>query len=317
MDSLPKASFGAGRQWLSREFIWDGYLLRSATVDEQLCGEHTVTQGGYYQYEVGNNWGTRSWVQYAVPFAYMDPDLARQILIYSAQFQPQSSLQLPYGSTNLCAAYDLGNSDDLDFWFMWAASTYGLATRDVGFFATPVRFYASPISSSLWQHVKLAFAHQQSLLGPHGEYQALSTGDWSDLLPTYSGMTESDLVVAQCAYLYPLLAEVADLRGDRAFAGQLRLAARGLLTTLRGQWTGGGWYARGFAGDRQLGSGAIWLEPQPWATWPERPTPARPPPWWPTSAGTSTGWVPHPPSTARTASAPLSARRPTIPGSPR
>ncbi|HEV3282361.1 MAG TPA: hypothetical protein VG032_12240 [Acidimicrobiales bacterium] len=275
VQSLPKASFGSGLQWLSREFIWDAYLLRSATVDEQACGQHTVTQGGYYQYEEGNNWGTRSWLQYAVPLSYMEPDLARQILIYSAQFQPQSTLQFPYGSTNLCTAYELGTSDDFDFWFMWAAATYGLATRDTGFFGTPAHFYQSATSTSLWQHVKLAFAHQQSLLGPHGEYEALSIGDWSDLLPTFSGMTESDLVVAQCAYMYPQLAEVADRRGDHAFARQLRLAASSLLTTLKTQWTGQGWYARGFAGSRQLGSGAIWLEPQPWAMLAGAPSPGQ------------------------------------------
>jgi hypothetical protein len=274
-SSLPKASFGSGRQWLNREFLWDAYLLRSATVDEQACGEHTVTQGGYYQYEVGQNWGTRSWLQYAVPLTYMDPDLARQILVYSAQFQPEATLQFPYGSTSLCQAFNLGQSDDLDFWFMWAAATYGLATRDVGFFNRPVHFYGSTVSVSLWEHVKLAFAHQQSLLGPHGEFDALSTGDWSDLLPTYSGLTESDLVVAQCAYLYPELAELADLRGDHAFAAQLRAAAAGLLSTLKSQWTGQGWYARGYAGDQQLGSGAIWLEPQPWAILAGAPSPAQ------------------------------------------
>ncbi len=273
--SLPKASFGDSLRWLSREFIWDAYLLRSATVDEQVCGEHTVTQGGYYQYQEGNNWGTRSWLQYAVPLSYMEPGLARQILVYSGQFQPQSTLQFPYGSTSLCSAYQLGSSDDFDFWFMWAAATYGLATRDTGFFGTPVHFLGSSASTTLWQHVKLAFAHQQSLLGPHGEYQSLSIGDWSDGLPAYSGMTESDLVVAQCAYTYPLLADVADLRGDHAFAGQLRAAAASLLTTLRSQWTGPGWYARGFAGSRLLGSGAIWLEPQPWAILAGAPNPGQ------------------------------------------
>lgn len=274
-QTLPKASFGSDLQWLSREFIWDAYLLRSATVDEQVCGQHTVTQGGYYQYEIGNNWGTRSWLQYAVPLSYMSPDLARQILVYSAQFQPRSTLQFPYGSTSLCTAYELGTSDDFDFWFMWAAAVYGLATRDTGFLSAPVHFYQSSTSTSLWQHVKLAFAHQQSLLGPHGEYLALSVGDWSDLLPTYSGMTESDLVVAQCAYMYPLLAEVADLRGDRAFASQVRMGAAHDLATLRGQWTGQGWYARGYAGSTQLGSGAIWLEPQPWAILAGAPTPSQ------------------------------------------
>jgi hypothetical protein len=273
--SLPKASFGNGRQWLAREFLWDAYLLRSATVDEQLCGEHTVTQGGYYQYEVGENWGTRSWLQYTVPLTYMDPDLARQTIIYSAQFQPQSTLQFPYGSTGLCQAYQLGQSDDFDFWFMWAAANYGLATRDLSFFDTPVRFYGSSSTVSLWEHVKLSFAHQQSLLDPDGEFKALSTGDWSDLLPTYSGMTESDLVVAQCAYVYPELADVAELRGDRAFASELRAAAAKLLATLRAQWTGGGWYARGYAGSQQLGSGVIWLEPQPWAVLAGAPTSAQ------------------------------------------
>jgi hypothetical protein len=273
--NLPKASFGNSYPWLNREFLWDGYLLRSATVDEVLCGEHTVTQGGYYQYEEGENWGTRSWLQYAVPFTYMDPTLARQILVYSAQFQPQSTLQLPYGSTSLCKAYNLGESDDFDFWFMWAAATYGLVTRDVSFFDQPVHFYGSTTSVSLWEHVKLSFTHLQSLLGPHGEYQALSLGDWSDLLPTYSGMTQSDLVVAQCAYMYPELAEVADMLGDHTFATQLRQAAARDLSTLRGQWTGQGWYARGYAQSQQLGSGVIWLEPQPWAILAGAPTPSQ------------------------------------------
>jgi len=131
------------------------------------------------------------------------------------------------------------------------------------------------VSTSLWEHVKLAFAHQQSLLGPHGEFDALTTGDWSDLLPLFSGMTESDLVVAQCAYLYPQLAEVADLRGDHAFATELRAAAKSLLTTLKGQWTGQGWYARGYANNQQLGSGVIWLEPQPWAILAGAPSPSQ------------------------------------------
>ena len=42
-------------------------------------------------------------------------------------------------------------------------------------------------------------------------------------------MTESMLVPAQLAYAYPRLAELADLRGDHAFAAQLRARARELL----------------------------------------------------------------------------------------
>jgi hypothetical protein len=33
----------------------------------------------------------------------------------------------------------------------------------------------------------------------------------------------------------------------------------------RSQWTGGGWFSRGYAGNDQIGHGAIFGEPQPWA----------------------------------------------------
>jgi hypothetical protein len=270
-SSLPKLSIG-GLPWLGREFLWDAYLLRSAAVDEEDCGVHTITQGGYYQYEVGQNLGTRSWLHYLLPMSYMDPQLAREILIYAAQFQQQSTGQLPYGSTALCQAFNLGQSDDLDFWLLLAGSQYALATRDVSFFSRQVHFYDSKATASLWNHLKLAFAHQQSLLGPHGEYYALSLGDWSDELPANSGMTESTLVVAQCAYAFPQLEEVAKMRGDYAFAGQLQSAAADLLTVLRSQWTGGGWFSRGYAGQQQIGQGVIFLEPQPWAILAGAPT---------------------------------------------
>ena len=47
---VPKADFGAGNAWVARELQWDAYLLRSASVYEEVCGHHTITQGGYYQY---------------------------------------------------------------------------------------------------------------------------------------------------------------------------------------------------------------------------------------------------------------------------
>ena len=68
-------------------------------------------------------------------------------------------------------------------------------------------------------------------------------------------MTESHLVSAQLAYVYPRMAALADLRGDRAFARRLRAAGARNLAVTRREWTGRGWYSRGYAGDRQLGRG--------------------------------------------------------------
>jgi hypothetical protein len=102
-----------------------------------------------------------------------------------------------------------------------------------------------------------------------------STGDWSDFSTQFEQMTESMLVTAQCAYAYPKLAELADLRGDKAFAAQLRAAGARDVATLKREWTGKGWFSRGYSGDRQVGQGVIFEEPQPWALLAGAATPAQ------------------------------------------
>jgi hypothetical protein len=272
---LPRASFGPGYRWVSRELQWDAYLLRSSTVYDERCGEHTITQGGYYEYGDGYNLGMRSWLHYELPILYSDPELAREIMVYSIQFQPYggaAAAQLPYGTGPLCERIDLGTSDDLDFWLLNAAAEYGLATRDLSFFHKQVHFYGSLTSATVWDHLKLAFEHMETYLGPHGDYLMGTTGDWSDFSTELEQMTESTLVLAQLTYAYPRLAQLADLYGDKVFAAQLRAAAARNLANLRAQWTGTGWYSRGYSGLRQVGSGVIFEEPQPWAILAGAPT---------------------------------------------
>jgi len=270
-DWLPKADFGTSRAWVARELRWDAYLLRSASMYEELCGHHTITQGGYYQYYFGYNLGFRSWPHYMLPMAYTDPELAREILRYTMGFQPGgpgSTEQAPYGAGPMCERVDLGTSNDLDFWLLLAAGEYGLATRDTQFFNEQLPFHETKTKASAWEHIKLAYQHQESLLGPHGGYLTGangSTGDWSDFSTEFLQMTESMLVTAQLAYAYPKLAELADMRGDHAFAQQLRASGAHNRATLRHEWTGKGWYSRAYSGAKQVGQGVIFGEPQPWA----------------------------------------------------
>jgi len=265
---LPKADFGASNRWVARELAWDAYLLRSASVYEEQCGHHTITQGGYYQYDNGANLGYRSWLHYALPITYTEPALAREILRYSIGFQPPPpapAQQNPYGVESLCTRFDLGTSNDLDFWLLLAAGEYGLGMRDAAFFSEQIPYYGTGITASAWEHVKEAFAHQETMLGPHGGYVMGTTGDWSDFSTEFLELTESTLVLAQLAYAYPKLAELADMLGDHVFAAEARLAGARDLATLRREWTGKGWYSRGYSGARQVGSGVIMEEPQPWA----------------------------------------------------
>jgi cellobiose phosphorylase len=123
-------------------------------------------------------------------------------------------------------------------------------------------------------------------------------------------MTESTLVSAQLAYVYPRVAQLADLRGDRAFAARLRTAGAQALATTRREWTGRGWYSRGYATERQIGTGAIFGEPQPWALLAGARIRLRRARWSPTSVASSRASARRRRCTGPRRSAPRSRRRP-------
>ncbi len=272
-DWLPQADLGARRRWLARELQWDAYQVASSSNYEEECGHHIITQGGYYQYGGGQQIAFRDPLQHMLPMIYADPELAREVLRYSFQEQPAVTGVIPYGMLFNCTRFDLGNSDDLDFWLLLSTVEYVLATRDTTFLAERIPYRGGLPGPALatgtaWEHVKLSVFHQENIVGrgPNGQYLIGPTGDWSDLSPAFLGITESSLVTAQLAYVYPRLAEVADLVGDDVFAAQLREKGAGLVSTMKGQWVKDrGWFARGYSGVKQLGTGAIFGEPQPWA----------------------------------------------------
>jgi len=266
LDYVPHADFGTEYRWLARELAWTAYQLRAAGNYEEECGYHTINQGGYYKYLLGQNLGTRSWLHYLLPMVYSEPALAREILRYTAHLQPHGNHNLlPYGTAEHCSIPAwVGPPNDLDAWFLLAAAEYGLGTRDLAFFDEQVTFYEGAERASVWDHLKLAFQHNESIIGPHGDYKMLSPwGDWADQQD--QALTESVLVTAQVAYAYPRIAELAMLRGDPALAAELRSATERARRVLQAEWMPGGWYSRAWAGDELQGRGALYLEPQPWA----------------------------------------------------
>ncbi|HUE26313.1 MAG TPA: hypothetical protein VMP89_06030, partial [Solirubrobacteraceae bacterium] len=274
---LPKVDLGSAYTWLSRELEWDAYTVRSDATYEECAGHHILSQGGYYQYYFGENEAFRDPLQHMLPMIWSDPALAREVIEYSAEEQPAATGAVPYGMLSLCRRFDLGTSDDMDQWLLWATSEYVLSTRDFAFLKHQVPYWAGAGSGSVWDHLKLAFFHQEHVVGtgPHGEYITGATGDWNDFSTEFNQMTESDLVTAQAAYIYPRLAKVADDIGDTAFAAQLRAAAARDLAVVEGQFVAGGWFARGYSGLRQIGVGSIYEEPQPWALLAGAATPAQ------------------------------------------
>ena len=264
---VPLVDFGPGTKWLSRELQWDAYMLKSGENYDASCGYHVITQGGYYTFGDGVNIAYRDPLQYAVAIAPIDPPIAADIIRYSAHEQPAGTGVIPYGIAPGCLRFDLGTSDDLDLYLLWAATRYVDTTRDFGFLDEQVPYYQGVGSATLWQHLQLAFRHQENLVGrgAHGEYIVGATGDWSDLSTAFLQMTESNLVTVQAVYTYRALASLAAAHGHAAFAASLRSAAARDARVVRAQWVGRGWYARGYSGLLQLGRGAIFEEPQPWA----------------------------------------------------
>jgi hypothetical protein len=262
---VPQVNVGSHYTWLSRELQWDAYMLRSDETYESCAGYHILSQGGYYQYGLGFQGAYRDPLELMLPMIYEDPDLARQVILYSAEEQTPGSDLIPYARLSNCLRFDLGTSDDLDDWLLMSAAEYALATRDFNFFNTPVKWAEGTETATLWTHLKQAFNHEQLQLLPNGDYLTGATGDWSDLSTAELQMTESALVTSQGAYTYPRLAEAARDYGDDAFATQLQAAGEADVESMRRQWVGRGWYARGYSVEGQLGVGAIFEEPQPFS----------------------------------------------------
>ncbi|HWC33304.1 MAG TPA: hypothetical protein VG650_00630 [Mycobacteriales bacterium] len=271
---VPLFDFGPGTAWLSRELQWDAYMLKSGESYDAACGYHIITQGGYYTFGDGVNIAYRDPLQYAAAIASVDPAVAADIIRYSAHEQPAGTGVIPYGIAPGCLRFDLGTSDDLDLYLLWATTRYVETTRDIGFLDEHVPYYQDIGNGTIWQHLELAFHHQENLVGhgPHGEYVVGATGDWSDLSTGLLQMTESDLVTVQAVYTYRQLASLAAAAGHRAFAASLRAAAARDARVVRAEWVSRGWYARGYSGLRRIGAGAIFEEPQPWAVLSGLPT---------------------------------------------
>lgn len=269
---LPRADLGVNRKWMARELQWQAYQLRGASQWEEVCGHHVITQGGLYQYASGMQIGFRDPLQYTLPMVYTEPELAREVLRYSMQEQTAvTGGPIPFGVGPQCVRDDhLGFSSDFDAWLLIAAVEYVTGTRDFDFLDEQVGYRGGVRnvtlgSGAVWEHLKLAYRHMETLAGaPNGNYTSL-TGDWSDLALVLIPMNESVMVTAQLAYVYPKLAGLADRVGDHAFADEVRTRAAKVLEQLRGEWTGKGWYARGYFATQQIGKGVIFNEPQPWA----------------------------------------------------
>ncbi|HWI70605.1 MAG TPA: hypothetical protein VNT55_01520 [Baekduia sp.] len=266
---VPQVRLGTDNtySWLSRELQWDAYMLKSLAVHDAVCGTRTMTQGGYYQYALGQNEALRDPLEHLLPLILLDPSLAKSTIRWALQYQRPGSGDLPYGTAPLCRrAEKFGTADELNFWLMLAVVQYVEQTRDYAFLDERVRFNDTKRSATVWEHLRLAHANQERRIGygSHGLYRPGTQGDTFDLTTRALHLTESTSTTGNFAYIYPQLAALAQHQGDRGFARTLRADGRRLTAAVRAQWQPRGWFGRGFVGATGLGVGTIYADAQYW-----------------------------------------------------
>ena len=262
-----RPSFGA-RPRLARRASCSGPPTRCARArpTRSARAATSISQGGYYQYGTfGSQIAFRDPLQHMLPLIYAAPRLARDVLLLlgRAAAAPAAADRrtAPSRSAARRGAAALERHGPVAAAGRRPSTGSPRATCAVFDRRVP---YRGGGAASLWRHLKRAYAHQESLRGPHGGYRTTLTGDWSDFSGAFLGMNESTLVSAQLAYVYPRLAELADARGDRAFAAHAAAPRRRSCGPHSGASGRAAGSRAGTARERRIGTGAIFGEPQPW-----------------------------------------------------
>ncbi len=290
------ACFTSGDPVLQREMAWHAYNLLSATVYHAYYQTHVVPQGSAYLYLHGLDGAPRDQALFALPLAYLRPELARDTLRLVMSLTNASNRAIPYAFTGYGALEDgiiHARPSDLDLFLLLGLSEYLAATGDMDFLDQDVNFYprgarpalpdGTPLGTTVLDHIRAAVTHliEDVGIGEHGLIR-IGDGDWSDGIVSESKVRDpfgisflnsrangESVPNSQMAlYVLPLAAALVEVR-DAALARQMRALIPDLEAAVTQQWTGR-WYRRAIL--RNIADAAVYvgekeinLESQPWA----------------------------------------------------
>ncbi len=260
---------------LHREMAWHTYNMLSSSVYSEFHKAHIIPQGSAYLYLHGADGAPRDQALFAIPAAYINPSLSRDMLRLIMQVTDAHSGQITYSFAGHGFISDaLGihtQPSDLDLFFLLALCEYLSATADFTFLDEEVPFYPpdeSPEGAAVRDHVHMALRHLFTGLGI-GEHGLLrvGSGDWSDSIvletaikdgPGPFGVTygnsksngESVPNTQMALYVLPLLRALLNGRDPKidTLLGINAEYPEGYVAILREgvrkQWNPHGWYNR-------------------------------------------------------------------------
>ncbi len=267
--------------WVEREVTWNHHYLRSGFTYDDFFQKHILSQASIYQYVMGFQGAPRDPLQHGLPFIFSDPDLMKEILLYTLkEVRPDGSI--PYGIVGhgMPMPTTSDNSSDMPLWLIWAVSEYVLATRDTRFLDAGIEtVYGGESAGPASVRKLLARCYRRMTdevkTGEHGLMRMLRD-DWNDALVN-AWVTESEIKAveekgesvlnsAMAAYVFDRYARLLTLAGEPSTdTSPIRQKAEEHRQAVRAQWTGQ-WFRRAWLGPNAgwLGEKCIWIEPQPW-----------------------------------------------------
>ena len=174
--------------FLQREMAWQSYYLMSSVVYSAYFKTHLTPQGSAYLFLQGSDGAPRDQSLFAIPLAYINPELARANLRLIMRLSDGVDGKIPYAFTGFGVVGGAGIHDlvsDLDIFFLWALTEYIVATGDFDFLYEKVEFNPAsktqPADATVLTHIEYNFKHliDKVGFGPDNLIRILE-GDWSD-----------------------------------------------------------------------------------------------------------------------------------------
>lgn len=262
--------------WVKREWLWHSDYLESAALYDEYFESHTIRQGSAYYFLQGMDGAPRDHMLFSVPMTYMNPKLAKEILITALRYTYESG-QISYGIFGYGKCSGFGVHDhpgDLTGTFLWALTEYIFATRDFDFLDEEHLYY--PRDKKKMRTVRAQIEQTCNYMmhtigtGEHG-LMRVGTGDWNDPLQfhvknrfTFLKKGESSYNTAMALYVLPRVASLV-ATWNKNFAQTLNEFTDRLKNALLKQWNGK-WLYRAWDGKgRRLGDKHLYVEHHGWA----------------------------------------------------
>lgn len=256
---------------LKREMAWHAYTLRNMGGYQDYFEHFVVNQGSAYWYKHGLDGAVRDFVFSAAVLAYIDPALARELLLYAARMRFESTGALAYTVGNqgrISAAVIHDKPSDLDLFWWWGLAEYVAATGDRSILEQQEPFWPKheSVERPIHQHIKRGadYLRDEIGVGPNGLIR-LRSGDWDDGITFFAPSRDEAKEVGESVANAMMAAFIAPWAAglmapyDVSTATELKALGDEQRARSAAQWNGK-WYRRAwFGADKPFGDDVIFL----------------------------------------------------------